>query len=81
MNRAAVTRGGQHKHLKKIICAAKQFSIIYHITVWGIGKLVPLLAEKVPCTEAVRSGKGRGARPQGTVHLSQMERTGGGGST
>ncbi len=36
-----------------IICTAKQFSIIYHITVWGIGKLTPLLAEKVPCTEDV----------------------------
>ncbi len=49
-----MTRGGRHKHLKKIIiCAAKRFSIIYHITVWGIGKLAPLLAEKVPCTEAV----------------------------
>ncbi len=23
------------------------------ITLWGIGKLVPLFAEKVPCTEAV----------------------------
>ncbi len=34
-------------------CAAKRFSNIYHITVWGIGKLAPLLAEKVPCTEAV----------------------------
>ncbi len=34
-----MTRGATcHKHLKiKIICAAKQFSIIiYHITVWGI---------------------------------------------
>ncbi len=36
-----------------IICSAKRFSIIYHITVWAIGKLATLLAEKVPCTEAV----------------------------
>ncbi len=36
-----------------IICSTKRFSIIYHITVWAIGKLATLLAEKVPCTEAV----------------------------
>ncbi len=34
----------------RIICGAKQFSIIYYITVWGIGKLAPLLSE--------RSGRG-----------------------
>ncbi len=46
---------GSRKHLKKKkkICAAKRFSIIHHITVWGIGKLAPPLAEKVSCTEAV----------------------------
>ena len=76
-----MTHGGWHGHF---ICTEKRFSIIYHITVWGIGILAPpaavvqasLLAEKVPCTEAVwEGGKGWGA--QGTVHLwvSQMERT------
>ncbi len=44
---------------KYIICAAKRFSIIYHITVWGNWQIGVLLAEKVPCTEAVRSRKGR----------------------
>ncbi len=57
-----MTRGGRHKHLKKKK-SAPRFSIIYHITVWGIGKLAPLLAEKVPCTEAVQ---GRGG---GGIHL------------
>ncbi len=38
---------------RKTICTAKRFSIIYHIAVWGIGKWASLLAEKVPCTEAV----------------------------
>lgn len=52
---------------KKIICAAKQFSIIYDITV------VPLLAEKVLCTEAARA-------VQRTVSLSspKWSRQGGG---
>ncbi len=75
--------GGRHKHLKKIIiiCAAKRFSIIYHITVWGIGKLAPLLAvwEGAVHRSCVRSGKGRGARPRGTVDLYQMEWTRRGG--
>ncbi len=31
----------------------KAVFIIYHFTVWRIGKLAPLLAEKVQCTEAV----------------------------
>ncbi len=55
--------GGGTSTWKKQICAAKRFSIIYHITLWGIGKLAPLLAEKVPCTEAVwevERGGGRG---------------------
>ncbi len=55
-NRAAffhATWGAAQALGKKKICAAKRFSIIYHITLWGIGKLVSLLAEKVPCTEAV----------------------------
>ncbi len=44
-----MTCGGRHKHLKKIIiiCTAKRFFIIYHLTVWVIGKLAPLLAEKL----------------------------------
>lgn len=42
-----------------ILCTAtmKWFSIIYHFTVWGIGKLMLLLAEKVPWTEAVWEGE------------------------
>src|SRR4029434_6733006 len=37
-----IRRGGRQEHLKKkIIWAAKRFSIIYHITVCGIGKLAP----------------------------------------
>ena len=46
-----MTRGGRHDHLKKkiiIIWAAKRFSIIYHITVWGIGKLAPPAAAGAP---------------------------------
>ncbi len=41
-----------------IICGAKQFSIIYYITVWGIGKLAPLLSEKVPCQKLCEKWKG-----------------------
>ena len=43
-----MTREGRHEHLKKIIWAAKRFSIFYHITVWGIGKLAPAAAAGAP---------------------------------
>ncbi len=67
------SRGGifswHHKHKK--ISATKRFllSIFYHITVWGIGKLAPLLAEKVPCTEAVWEVE-RGGAEGGAVAAS-----------
>ena len=59
-----MTHGGWHKHLKKKL-EAVFYCIIYHFTVWGIGKLAPLPAEKVPCTlhrESVRRGKGSGGQ-------------------
>ncbi len=71
--------GGSTSTWKKIICVAKRFSIIYHITVWGIGKLAPLLAEKVPCTEAVRSGKRRGCGRWGQFTSPKWSGQGGGG--
>src|SRR4029434_4416677 len=73
-----IRRGGRQEHFKKkIILAAKRFSIIHHITVCGIGKLAPPAAAGAPDrlegTDPVCEWEGEGAR--GTVHLwvSQME--------
>src|SRR4029434_5751955 len=69
-----IRRGGRQEHLKKkIIWAAKRFSIIYHITVCGIGKLAPPAAAGASARQegaversCVRRGKGRGRGGQFT---------------
>ena len=69
--------GGRHEH-KKVIYANNQFSMIHLISMCGelaywrpIRLQAPLLAEKVPCTEA---GEGEG---RGTVHLCVFPNGGG----
>ncbi len=57
---------------------AKRFSIIYHITVWGIGELAnwrPCLVRRCRAQKLCEKWNGGG----GAVHLSQMERTRRGG--
>ena len=63
-----MTHGGRYEHLKS---SAKRFSVISHITVWGIGKQAPpVAAGAAACREGAAVHRGR---------LCEKERVGGRG--